>query len=138
MLSWDVSELAIEPRRPEVLASDGEGRVIVLELPAGRAARESTRSTSAPGCWSIGGRGRDLRARTASGSLAAPACSRSSTPTSATRSPRPRTARLLLVLSPWPGVGPSERRDRTEECPRLVPAAYRDASSDPRSRSNPG
>ena len=35
MRTWKISELEVEPRQPEVLDSEAEGRAIVIELPAG-------------------------------------------------------------------------------------------------------
>ena len=40
MESWDISTLDVQPHNPEVLASDDEGRVIVLHLPAGERLQE--------------------------------------------------------------------------------------------------
>ena len=35
MRTWKIPELDVEPRQPEVLDSEAEGRAIVIELPAG-------------------------------------------------------------------------------------------------------
>src|SRR5947208_9194951 len=37
---WDLRSMAVEPHSPEVLQSDGEGRSIVIQLPAGESLRE--------------------------------------------------------------------------------------------------
>ena len=61
MDSWDIALLDVEPHRPAVLRSDGETRVIAINLPAGRSSR-SIRSTSARGWSSPVGRSRSPRA----------------------------------------------------------------------------
>jgi quercetin dioxygenase-like cupin family protein len=38
--SWDIRSLDVEPHRPKVLRSDGEVRVIALNLPAGEHLQE--------------------------------------------------------------------------------------------------
>ena len=103
MLSWDVSELANEPRRPEVLASDGEGREIVLDLPAGERLGELQVHERA---WllDVGGRV-DIsqpdgeRVSGGSGLLVV------FDPNERHEVAAVEDARLLLLLSPWPGVG---------------------------------
>ena len=40
MESWDIASLDVQPFSPEVLASDDEGRVIVINLPAGERLQE--------------------------------------------------------------------------------------------------
>ena len=37
MDSWDTSTLGVEPHRPQVLRSDGEARLVAINLPAGEA-----------------------------------------------------------------------------------------------------
>jgi quercetin dioxygenase-like cupin family protein len=37
MQSWDILTLGVEPHRPRVLRSDGEARVVAINLPAGEA-----------------------------------------------------------------------------------------------------
>jgi hypothetical protein len=40
MQSWDISKLDVEPHLPQVLASDEEGRLIAITLPAGERLQE--------------------------------------------------------------------------------------------------
>src|SRR3954470_12670744 len=40
MRHWDLREMPIEVHRPEVLQSDGEGRAIAINLPAGERLQE--------------------------------------------------------------------------------------------------
>ena len=35
MKHWDLRSMSVEPRKPEVLHSEGEGRSIAIQLPAG-------------------------------------------------------------------------------------------------------
>ncbi len=37
MDSWDISTLDVEPHKPTVLRSDGEARVVAINIPAGEA-----------------------------------------------------------------------------------------------------
>ena len=40
MQRWDLREVGVEPHRPEVLHSEGEGRTILISLPSGEALQE--------------------------------------------------------------------------------------------------
>lgn len=107
METWNISELAVEARKPEVLASDGEGRVIAIELPAGERLSEHQVHERAwvvviSGSVTIGTPGGEPVSGGA-GLLAAFA------PKERHDIAATEDSRLLLVLSPWPGVGhPSE------------------------------
>lgn len=102
MQTWDLTTLPVAPRRPEVLQSaHGEGRAIVLQLPAGerlqdhevheraylvvvagRVEVEGGRTeTLGPGALAVFDPGERHEVRAAT------------------------DARLLLVLAPWPGPG---------------------------------
>jgi quercetin dioxygenase-like cupin family protein len=107
MQTWDISTLEVQPHHPEVLASNDEGRVIAINLPAGERLQEHQVHERG---WLlvVGGaieitQGGDAVSGRA-GLLAAfdPNERREVTAT--------EDARLLLLLSPWPGKGhPSER-----------------------------
>jgi len=89
MQSWDLTELSVEPRQPEVLTSADEGRAIAIQLPAGEALDEHQVHERA---WLVVVGGRiQLSTPAATPSTAAPACSRSGTPPSATRCEPSRT-----------------------------------------------
>ena len=89
MESWQIDELEVDRHHPQVLASDDEGRAIVLELPAGERLGEHQVHERA---WLLVVSGAvEISEPGGEPSPAAPGCSPSSTPTSATRSPRPRT-----------------------------------------------
>lgn len=40
MKSWDLTSIAVEPHKPEVITSTDEARAIVIQLPAGEALQE--------------------------------------------------------------------------------------------------
>jgi quercetin dioxygenase-like cupin family protein len=113
METWDIRSLEIEPHKPQVLRSDAETRAIVINLPAGEELQEhqvherayllvadgeievsdNGRSVSGgPGFLSHFEPGERHTVKAISGAL------------------------LVLVLSPWPGVGhPSEQRSAVPE-----------------------
>ncbi len=103
MESWDISRLDVQPRNPAVLASDDEGRVIAINLPAGQSLQDHQVHERA---WLVvaageveidGGAGETISG--GPGLLAA-------FEPNERREVRATTdSRLLLVLSPWPGVG---------------------------------
>ena len=103
MESWDVAGMDVEPHRPIVLASDGEGRAIAINLPAGERLNEHQVHERAwlivasgaieiegPGGGSVGG---------GAGFLAA------FDPNERREVRATEDARIVLVLAPWPGVG---------------------------------
>lgn len=108
MQTWDLSELAVEPHQPEVLASAEEGRAIAIQLPAGEALDEHQVHERA---WLVVVNGRVELSKpdgeTVSGGAGL----------FAQWDPAERhvvraieDARVLLVLTPWPGEGhPSQR-----------------------------
>ena len=107
MDTWDIASLDVQPQKPEVLRSDDESRVIAINLPAGEGLEEHQVHERAylvvadgeieveqGGQVVTGGPGflahfepnerHEVRART--------------------------DARVILLLSPWPGDGhPSQR-----------------------------
>ena len=105
---WDLNSLDVQPRQPEVLSSDQEGRAIVINLPAGKSLLEHQVHERA---WLIvlGG---SIEVDDSEGE-----CTTGGIGLLAVFDPNERhevraveDARLLLVLSPWPGEGhPSQR-----------------------------
>jgi redox-sensitive bicupin YhaK (pirin superfamily) len=103
MNSWDIRALSVEPHSPEILTTTADARAIVLELPAGESLSDhqvherawvtvidgEVEITSASGETAGGGCG--LMVEFAPGERHA-VLARS-------------TARLLLLLTPWPGPG---------------------------------
>jgi quercetin dioxygenase-like cupin family protein len=108
MQSWDISNLDVEPHNPEVLASDDEGRVIAINLPAGERLQQHQVHERA---WLVVAAGAveidDAGGETISGG---PGLLAAFAPNERHEIRATDDARLLLVLSPWPGEGhPSQR-----------------------------
>ena len=103
MESWDISTLDVQPHSPEVLASDDEGRVILINLPAGESLREHQVHERA---WLLVAAGAveidDADGESISGGAGLLAAF---DPNERHVVRATEDARLLLVLSPWPGVG---------------------------------
>ncbi len=106
METWDVPSLEIEPHRPQVLRSDDETRAIAIHLPAGEELQEHqvherTYLLVADGKVEISTD--DGTVNNGPGSL-------SHFEPGERRAVRAvRDSRLVLVLSPWPGVGHPSR-----------------------------
>ena len=107
MDTWDIASLDVEPHSPAVLRSDDETRVIAINLPAGESLRDHQVHERA---WLVVAEGEVEVEQGGGPSPAAPASSCTSSPTSATRCGPPADARLILLLSPWPGEGHPSRR----------------------------
>lgn len=103
METWDLNSLDVEPRRPQVLDSEDEGRAIVINLPAGEQLQEHQVHERA---WLLVTDGEIEVTDSNSGAVTG------STGLLCVFDPNERRevtaksdARLLLVLSPWPGEG---------------------------------
>jgi redox-sensitive bicupin YhaK (pirin superfamily) len=107
MRTWKIPELAIEPRQPEVLDSEAEGRAIVIELPAGERLQDHQvheRAWLVVVSGAIEVDGSELESSGGAGLLA------EFDPNERREVRATEDARLLLLLAPWPGRGhPSER-----------------------------
>ena len=106
MQSWDIHSLQITPHRPEVLRSDDESRAIVVSLPAGEELQEHqvherTYLTVASGEVEI-----DQDDTTVSGG---PGLLAHFEPGERRTVRAVTDARIVLLLSPWPGVGHPSR-----------------------------
>ncbi len=103
METWDLSQIEVEPHRPQVLGSDIEGRVIAIQLPAGERLQQHQVHERAwllviSGAIEILDSGGDSTTG-GSGFLAA------FDPNERREVRATDDSRLLLLLSPWPGVG---------------------------------
>jgi redox-sensitive bicupin YhaK (pirin superfamily) len=107
MRSWDITGLDVQPHNPAVLDSEDEGRAIVIHLPAGERLQQHQVHERAwllviSGAIEIEDSGGDSMSGGA-GLLAI------FDPNERREVRATDDARLLLLLSPWPGVGhPSE------------------------------
>jgi quercetin dioxygenase-like cupin family protein len=107
MQTWDISTLDLQPHQPEVLSSDDEGRVIALQLPAGEQLQEHQVHERA---WLIVVAGAVEISRGGETVSGGPGLLAVFDPNERREVSATEDARLLLVLSPWPGVGhPSEK-----------------------------
>jgi quercetin dioxygenase-like cupin family protein len=108
MDTWDLSDIDVQPRQPQVLDSEDEGRAIVIQLTAGEALQEHQVHERAwmlvvDGSIEIAEPGGDTISGGA-GLLAA------FDPNERREVRATEDSRLLLLLSPWPGEGhPSQR-----------------------------
>jgi quercetin dioxygenase-like cupin family protein len=107
METWDIRTLEIEPHKPQVLRSDEETRAIAILLPAGEELQEHQVHERAylivaDGSIEVAQDGQVVTGGPGFLSHFAPAERRTVKATS--------DARLLLVLSPWPGEGHPSRR----------------------------
>jgi redox-sensitive bicupin YhaK (pirin superfamily) len=103
MRSWDITMLDVQPSSPAVLDSEAEGRAIVIHLPAGERLGEHQVHERAwllvvSGAIEIDGPGGDA----ASGG---PGLLAEFDPNERREVRATEDARLLLLLSPWPGEG---------------------------------
>jgi quercetin dioxygenase-like cupin family protein len=103
MRSWDISTLDVKPHNPEVLDSEAEGRAIVIQLPAGESLQEHQVHERAS---LLVVRGRievdNSGGETVNGG---PGFLAVFDPNERHEVRATEDSRLLLLLSPWPGVG---------------------------------
>lgn len=106
METWDICSLTIEPHHPQVLRSDAETRAIAIHLPAGEELQEHqvherTYLLVAGGEIEVSQDGQAVTGGPGFLSHFEP---------NERRTVRARSdSRLVLVLSPWPGVGHPSR-----------------------------
>jgi quercetin dioxygenase-like cupin family protein len=99
---WDLRSIDVQPHQPEVLQSEGEGRSILIVLPAGERLQEHQVHERA---WLLVIDGEIELIHDDETIDGAPGLLAVFDPREL-REVRARTdARLLLVLAPWPGVG---------------------------------
>jgi quercetin dioxygenase-like cupin family protein len=103
MERWDLRAAAAKPHSPEILFSNEEGRAILLDLPGGEELQdhqihEGAWITVVDGELSVTGPGGETVELAPGVLLHVSAAER-------TEVRALRDARLLLVLSPWPGAG---------------------------------
>lgn len=108
MKAWNVAEMQVEPHHPRVLDSEDEGRVIVIHLPEGERLQEHQVHERA---WLIVTSGSieidESEGETVGGG---PGLLAQFDPNERREIRALSDARLLLLLSPWPGDGHPRRR----------------------------
>jgi quercetin dioxygenase-like cupin family protein len=109
MQTWDISSMEVAPHQPEVLSSDGEGRAIAINLPAGERLQEHQVHERA---WLVVAAGNveidDAGGETVGGGAGLLALF---DPNERHEVRAIEDSRILLVLAPWPGDGhPSQRQ----------------------------
>ena len=103
MQTWDLGSLDVKPNQPEVITSDDEGRAIVFELPAGEELGEHQVHERA---WLLVVSGEIELSDSAGESIAGGAGLLAAFEPNERHEVRARSdSRLLLLLSPWPGIG---------------------------------
>lgn len=103
MRSWDLKSIEATPHQPEILASAGDARTIVLQLPAGEELREHEVHERARLVVVDG----EIDVTTAAGEAvsARPGHLFEFDPAERHTVAARSDSRLLLILTPWPGDG---------------------------------
>jgi quercetin dioxygenase-like cupin family protein len=106
--TWNVKTLEVEPHLPQVLSSDGEGRLIVIHLPAGEELQEHQVHERS---WIVVIDGEIELETSADGSTkGGPGFLIHAMPNERHEIRAVSDARLIMLLAPWPGEGhPSQR-----------------------------
>jgi quercetin dioxygenase-like cupin family protein len=109
MRSWDLNSIDVQPHQPEVLASEDEGRAIAIHLPAGERLQEHQVHERG---WMLVASGQIEIEDTGGESISGgPGLLAEFDPNERREVRATEDARLLLILSPWPGVGHPSQRD---------------------------
>ena len=107
MQTWDTRSIDVEPHQPQVLHSGGEGRTILINLPAGEELQDHQVHERA---WIIVVDG-DIEIEAAGETVkGGPGFLALTEPKERHEVRATADTRLMLVLAPWPGEGhPSQR-----------------------------
>jgi quercetin dioxygenase-like cupin family protein len=108
MDTWDVAALDVEPHQPSVLRSDDETRVIAINLPAGEELQEHQVHERA---WLVVAAGEVEIEQDGSTVSGGPGLLAHFDPGEPHEVRAIADARLILLLSPWPGEGHPRRRN---------------------------
>lgn len=106
MKSWKITELDTSPRKPEIIASADDARVIVIDLPAGESLKDHEVHERA---WLVVVAG-EIEVAALAGSPATSVVGGAGLLVEFDPSERHRVdaradSRFLLMLTPWPGPG---------------------------------
>ena len=102
METWEVPNLALEPRRPQVLRSDAETRAIAINLPAGEELQEHQVHERA---YLLVADGEVELVQEAGSVRGGPGLLAHFEPGERRTVRALSDARIVLVLAPWPGEG---------------------------------
>ena len=103
MDSWDLKSIEWSPNRPEILYSTDEGRVIVLDIPAGEMLQDHQVHE---GAWITVVYGEvDIDSQTGQSQQAQAGMLAHLPPQERHEVKAVTDSRLLLLLTPWPGPG---------------------------------
>lgn len=103
MQSWDLNAVSLSPHSPEILESRDDGRAIVLEIPAGGSLREHQVHERA---WVVVVSGEvAISDEHGAGVTGGPGLMAQFEPAERHSIDAVSTARILLLLTPWPGDG---------------------------------
>ena len=108
MDTWDIATLDLQPHQPEVLRSDDETRVIAINLPAGEGLQEHQVHERA---WLVVASGEIDVEQGGQSVTGGPGFLAHFDPAERHEVRATSDARLILLLSPWPGEGHPSRRD---------------------------
>jgi quercetin dioxygenase-like cupin family protein len=108
MESWNLSEMQVEPHAPQVLDSESEGRAIVINLPKGEQLQEHQVHERA---WLVVASGEIDVEQGGQAVTGGPGFLAHFQPSERHEVRARSDARLILLLSPWPGDGHPSRRD---------------------------
>ena len=100
---WDVATLEVTPHQPVVLRSDDHGRAIAITLPAGELLQEH-QTHEAAHLVVLGGRV-EIVQPTGQAMSGGPGLFAHFQPAERREVRALEESRLLLLLTPWPGVG---------------------------------
>jgi quercetin dioxygenase-like cupin family protein len=106
METWDIRSLTIEPHKPQVLRSDEETRAIAINLPAGEELQEHQVHERA---YLLVAEGEIEVSKDGETVTGGPGFLSHFAPNERHAVKAVSDARLVLVLSPWPGVGHPSR-----------------------------
>ena len=108
METWDITSLDVEPHHPQVLRTDDEARVVAINLPAGEELQEHQVHERAYLVVATGEIEVDQGGNTVKGG---PGFLAHFDPQERHEVRATSDARIVLLLSPWPGEGHPSRRD---------------------------
>ncbi len=107
MDNWDIASLDVEPHHPQVLRSDDESRAIAINLPGGERLQEHETHERT---YLVVASGRVEVEREGNEVIGGPGFLAHFAPGERREVRAVEDARIILILSPWPGEGHPSRR----------------------------